>query len=312
MPQYVFPGYLSPCFVVPSRFPRKYSKKKGYNSLPFLLIFLFPLAIEQLRREWSDDNVSTKNDTATLSTKGDVISDDAEDVCQALQHCILARSTTPYGFVREMEEWALAPTNFHEAVGSKDTAHLESQYPFGYRVMTRQGWEDKGGLGPHGSGIPSPLDGETLALAYRDPETSTGLGYATKASTKVTENDTFTQATNKRINMVADPASTAWHKYAEDPFAGDLAARSNYVYDETSVPRRAVLSRSLPTETDGNVNIIVQGQWIIEDTWKDTSNHLSDPDSKKDVSEEIPIIKSETIITEPWNFAGSNTSFNGW
>ncbi|KAI3328392.1 hypothetical protein F4824DRAFT_493174 [Ustulina deusta] len=273
--------------------------------------------IEQLRQEWGDGDASSETSAASLYTKNDdvcskqsaspstaalprteaggtmnfaaksVVSGEANNICEALQNISIARSTTPDSFVREAEKCILTSPSFHGAVGSKDTADLESQYPFGYRLMTEQGWSGQSGLGADGSGIQRPLDAYTLSRVFKDHESPVGLGYALNAGKKVPTNGNSTGESKKQTNGFAG-ASTAWNQYVTDPRTGDETAKSGYNYEAAiNAPRGTRVDYGKRIQTKGKTKTIVQDQCVINDNWKDTSNYASTPQAQKNMSQGI-------------------------
>ncbi|KAI1118732.1 hypothetical protein F5Y14DRAFT_178235 [Nemania sp. NC0429] len=195
--------------------------------------------IGQLRQEWSSDDASPEKfdeplcvGTAdhdevspkhSLEATKHVEGGDVDDFPEVPDHAQIPRPITPIpGFMREAERHTPATPNFHDAMSSKDKADLESQYPFGHRLMTKQGWSNQRGLGPDGSGIQRPIDAYIFAGSFtssgcparpgRDPETN-GRSIAHKChSQKV----------------------TAWHQYSANPDLGDRIADIHYRGHDTA------------------------------------------------------------------------------
>ncbi|KAI0508362.1 hypothetical protein F5B22DRAFT_659301 [Xylaria bambusicola] len=272
-------------------------------------------AIEQLRQDWSESNASSESLGAPLQIEDVDMSEDPDNVSQALS---ISRSITPDRFVREAEKCLLVASNFSGAVSSKDSkdiANLKSQYPFGYRLMTGQGWSSQSGLGPDGSGIQAPLDENTLAHTFRYRESPTGLGYTNKPSSKIPGNDNHTAPSGKQAEAFVDPASAAWHQYTVDPRGGDLTAKPDYMYDiNTTLPREAVHSHLLRTGINSGVKTIIQDQCVIHDKWRDISNHTSALQIKKSVPQKMPKTTTETTLKTPRTFVldGNSNGFTGW
>ncbi|KAJ2986448.1 hypothetical protein NUW58_g5021 [Xylaria curta] len=252
---------------------------------------------EQLLQEWSDNNTSPDSShTPPLHTGVSVHSDaspkqstpintvnslhtepghvlgsdterlargDVDNLCEAFNRIVFARSSTPRSFVRATEKRVLATPRSHEAISSEDAAHLESQYPFGYNLMTKQGWSDSEGLGPDGSGIRRPIDAHYVTRGFRDHGSSAGLGLASNASSRVLTNGNSTRHAMKQANTLASPAALR-NQYIADPHAGDKTAKT---------VSRAIIRQNAENNTTNEA--IAQDQYLIEDKWKDTSNNTS-------------------------------------
>ncbi|KAJ8128965.1 hypothetical protein O1611_g4666 [Lasiodiplodia mahajangana] len=253
--------------------------------------------IEQLQREWSGDdatsghpNVSPYTSTADsddtwpkrnfrpvlphaepdrigTSDAKNAAGDDIENLCGALDPMNIARSTTPDSFVREARRHTLTAPNFHNAVIQEDASDLKSQYPFGHRLMTKQGWSQQSGLGPDGTGIQRPIDADIVAHTFQESKSSVGLGY-----TKAQANDSPTE-TRKQTDALPSTAP-AWHQYVADPNTGDKRARNMYRYEGSSGTAGAI--RGQLTPTNANVKTIVQGQYTINDSWIGAARRIQD------------------------------------
>ncbi|KAI0189339.1 hypothetical protein EV127DRAFT_408876 [Xylaria flabelliformis] len=254
--------------------------------------------VEQLRQEWSNEGASSEPSNTTshirVSEHDDmypspfsvapslrvepedaitpaaskVADGDVGSMCDTLERIRFSRSTTPDSFVREAEKHVLVAPNFHEAVQPKDTADLSSQYPYGYKLMRKQGWSNRSGLGPDGSGIQRPIDAYALANFLGENESPTGIGFASKPSSTAPTNGNSAGKLEKRTNKVT-AAVSPWRQYAADPYTGDKSAKNGYRNND------AISTVQPNTETDGNTNTIDQDQCVIKDVWKDTSKHKS-------------------------------------
>jgi hypothetical protein len=184
--------------------------------------------------------------------------DDIDGVCEAIEHTNIARSTTPDSFVRAVKKHPLGTPNFHEAVRSEDTVDLKSQYPFGHRLMTKQGWSDRSGLGPDGSGIQRPIDADILAH---------------KTSYVVHANSISTERIGKQTDAFVGKAR-AWNQYVLDPDTGDKSAKEGYSYDEAiDTTRRIRGSHGITASTNANSKTIIQDHYVINDNWRDATKH---------------------------------------
>ncbi|KAI1756750.1 hypothetical protein F4782DRAFT_549218 [Xylaria castorea] len=259
--------------------------------------------VEQLRQEWSDKGASSEHlntlpyvpehddmhprsfsvatslraepeDSMTPATSN-VAEGDVDSVCDALERIQFSRSTTPDSFVREAEKHALVTPNFHEAIQPKDTADLSSQYPYGYKLMSKQGWSNRSGLGPDGSGIQRPIDAHALAHPFGDNESPTGIGFASKSSSKAPTNGNPTKKSEKQMDDFAGAASP-WRQYVADPDNGDKSAKNGYVSNNAinTAQGNSVL-QGATTQTNGNTKTTFQDQCVVTDIWKDSSKHKS-------------------------------------
>ncbi|RYC62458.1 hypothetical protein CHU98_g3756 [Xylaria longipes] len=273
--------------------------------------------VEQLREEWSAEGASVKHSntpshtrvpkhdgvypeqstpfsvTTSLPTEpgntvtsatSDVADGGVDNVCERLESIQFSRSTTPDSFVRETENHILSTPNFHEAVEPKDTADLSSKYPYGYKLMSKQGWSNRSGLGPDGSGIQRPIDAYVLAHLFGDNESPVRPGLVSKTSSKAPANGNAAEKPEKQTNELAI-AATPWRQYAADPHTGDKSAKKAYGNNNaTDTAQRSRLAHGATTQTNGNTKITVQDQCVIKDTWKDTSKHKSIHHVQKNVS----------------------------
>ncbi|KAI0872655.1 hypothetical protein GGS24DRAFT_466567 [Hypoxylon argillaceum] len=258
--------------------------------------------IEQLRHEWGGDNASSESShtpphtirttdhddvlpkqghtssTATVpraeagytmnSTSKDIAK--AGNVCEAVENTKITRSTTPDSFVRAAKKHTPTTPNFHEAVTPEDKADLKSQYPFGHRLMTKQGWSHRSGLGPDGSGIQRPIDADVLARAI-------GPAYAPKASGEAHANDNYTDETRTRADS-SNGKARAWHQYVADPDTGDKSAKKGYGYDETAdTTGRIRGTHGINASNNSNSRTFSQDNYVINDSWRGVSNRRSSP-----------------------------------
>ncbi|KAI0104762.1 hypothetical protein GGR51DRAFT_560760 [Nemania sp. FL0031] len=250
--------------------------------------------IEQLKREWSDDDASSEgtnapphartaddddicpkkslpsmlpsaeSDSAGASSVENTAIDDIQNLCQTLDHINVARSTTPDSFVREAKRHTLTAPDFHKAVIKEDTDDLKSQYPFAHRLMTKQGWSHQNGLGPDGSGIQRPIDADIVAHIFKEKKSSSGLGYTPRASGEEPANGSPMDRAGKQTD--ASPSTApAWNQYVADPDTGDKKARNGYKYEGPAGTVRDIRRQFTPT--NANVKTIVQGQYTIKDSW---------------------------------------------
>ncbi|KAI0972577.1 hypothetical protein F4678DRAFT_460145 [Xylaria arbuscula] len=271
--------------------------------------------IEQLRREWGGSDTSSANSPVPLYTEDgdgysgklgsssgvattpipeaggamifatqDVASSDADEMCDALHQFSIGRSATPEGFVRGAGKCILSIPDFHKGIVSNDETDLKSHYPFGYRLMTGQGWSSQSGLGPNGSGIQRPLDAFSSANMHGDYESPIGLGYASKASDTASKNGKPRQISKEKVNGSVNTA-TAWNQYGKDPRAGDEVAKPGYKFSAAINTTRTRTAHANSTRTDGDLKVIIQGQCEINDNWKDTSNYKAASQSQKKVSQ---------------------------
>ncbi|KAI1426918.1 hypothetical protein F5Y12DRAFT_793645 [Xylaria sp. FL1777] len=304
--------------------------------------------VEQMRQEWSGSNASSENSTAPLYTEEedvfseqpvsssvatlphtqaggamaivskDVLTGDANNVSEALHRLSISRSPTPDSFVRGTGKCTVAVSNFHKGIGSKvKEEDLKSQYPFGYRLMTKQGWAAESGLGPYGSGIPRPLDAHVLTLGLRDHESPTGLGYAPNASTKLPVDEDCTAEAERQMDGPVGISTKKWHRYVEDPRAGDETAKSSYTYNTAiKAPQGTGVGHGKTTKTNGNIKTIVQGECVIKDKWKDTSNYTSASQAQETVPGGLWGIycrkQQKAPSGDPSIFVACRNNFQGW
>lgn len=158
----------------------------------------------------------------SLDATKDIGGGDIDSIGKVLEHVKISRPITPTGFVREVRRHSPATPNFRNATKSNDKADLESQYPFGHRLMTKQGWSDRSGLGPDGSGIQRPIDVDVRARNLTKSPRPAGLGYEPSPNRR-------SLAHKNRKQKV-----TAWHQYAADPHIGDKTAEKVYEGHETA------------------------------------------------------------------------------
>ncbi|GAP86222.1 hypothetical protein SAMD00023353_0303650 [Rosellinia necatrix] len=240
--------------------------------------------IEQLREEWSNNTTSLGCSSTQPHTSFPIHSDkpcawresfpsprtelidatehDVESVCEALNHVDIAHPSTPDRFVREDEKYMLKPTNFHEAVESKEMDDLKSQYPFGHRVMRGQGWLASRGLGPDGLGIPRPLDTNLLIRDLKHHESPHGLGYVPKTYENAHTMSDSTKGTAEKTEAPVSPVK-AWQEYVADHRIDDRATKTSRGYE----PR--IDASSVATAlTDDCIKATVQDQYVINDIWK--------------------------------------------
>ncbi|KAI1356569.1 hypothetical protein F5Y01DRAFT_309978 [Xylaria sp. FL0043] len=201
-----------------------------------------------------------EDEGAVASTGKDLATGGVNEACPAPDSPSIARSATPDSFVRGGEKCILEGPNFHGAVSSDDGTDLKSQYPFGFRLMSKQGWGQQNGLGPDGSGIPRPLDANTVRNAYGLNEPPIGLGYEGQINGKKT-----VLKEEKLPGSYAGKAK-AWKSYVEDPRTGDEKARSDSKCDTAGVARHEIVPKK------GDTKLIFQDDNIITDTWKSSSD----------------------------------------
>ncbi|KAI0555334.1 hypothetical protein F4679DRAFT_523354 [Xylaria curta] len=259
--------------------------------------------VEQLRQEWGNEGASSElsnsymrvpkqddmhpnplNVAPSLRTElGDAITPavnnvtegDIGSVCDVLERVQFSRSDTPDSFVREAEKHVLVAPNFHGAIQPKDTADLSSQYPYGYKLMRKQGWSNQSGLGPDGSGIQRPIDADAMAHCFGDNESSAGIGFASKSNSKAHTNGNSSGKPEKQTNE-SSGAVSPWRKYTADPYIGDKSAKDSYGNNAINATQRDKVPRRATTETNGNTHTTTdQDQCVIKDTWVDTSKHKS-------------------------------------
>ncbi|KAI0817412.1 hypothetical protein GGR55DRAFT_620335 [Xylaria sp. FL0064] len=197
---------------------------------------------------------------AVAFTGKDLATGDVNEACPALHSPSIARSTTPDSFVRGGEKCVLDGPNFHGAVSSDDGADLKSHYPFGFRLMSEQGWGQQNGLGPDGSGIPRPLDANTVRHAYGIHESPVGLGYEGQTNGKKT------MLKEEKLPGSYAGNAKAWKSYVADPRTGDEKAKSDSKCDIAQVAYQDRVPKK-----DGT-KIIFQDDNIITDTWKKPSD----------------------------------------
>ncbi|TRX96665.1 hypothetical protein FHL15_002567 [Xylaria flabelliformis] len=298
--------------------------------------------VEQLRQEWSNEGASSElsstishtrvsehdmhpspfSDAPSLRVEPEdaitpaaskVAEGDVGSMCDTLERIRFSRSTTPASFVREAEKHVLVAPNFHEAIQPEDTADLSSQYPYGYRLMRKQGWSNRSGLGPDGSGIQRPIDASALASFLGDNESLTDMEFASKSSSPAPTNGIIAGKLEKRTNKVAAGVSP-WRQYAADPYTGDISAKNGYGNnDRISTAQPNTLLQGVTTETDGNTNTIDRDQCVIKDVWKDTSKHKSTRHIQKNAT---PPGSSWGVTNAPPEntnvFVPCTSTFGGW
>ncbi|KAI0486193.1 hypothetical protein F4859DRAFT_511194 [Xylaria cf. heliscus] len=274
--------------------------------------------VEQLRQEWGAEGASVKHsnkrshtrapkygsvystqsisfgvatspptepENAETSGARNVADVDADVVSnEGLEGFQCSGSTTPDSFVREAEKHTLSVPNFHEAIKPKDTADLSSQYPYGYKLMSKQGWSSRSGLGPDGSGIQRPIDAYALARFFGDKESLAAREFALKATSKAPTDDNSTERSKKQMNGFHSSA-TPWRQYAADPHAGDeVAKRANGNNNSTDTVQRSRVTHGATPQTNGNVKTTIEGQCVLKDTWKDASKRKSTHNVQNNVS----------------------------
>ncbi|KAI1281093.1 hypothetical protein F5Y07DRAFT_355359 [Xylaria sp. FL0933] len=227
-------------------------------------------------------------------TGKDLATGDVNEGCPALHSPSIARSATPDSFVRGGEKCILEGPNFHGAVSSDDGTDLKSQYPFGFRLMSKQGWGQQNGLGPDGSGIPRPLDANTVRHTYGIHESPVGLGYEGQTNGKKT-----ILKEEKPPGSYGDKAK-AWKSYVADPRTGDEEARSDSKCDTAEVTRHEMVPKK------GDTKIILQNDNIITDTWKRSSDSPRASQTQKNAQPEVP-----EQADYNW-FVSSTDRFEGW
>lgn len=245
------------------------------------------IVIEQLRKEWSNDDASPEKfneplcagpadhdevcPKQSLEATENIEGGDVDNIRGVLKHAKVPRPITPNGFVREAAKHTPAAPNFREAMRSKDKADLESQYPFGHRLMTKQGWSGQNGLGPDGSGIQRPIDADILARHFTESESPAGLGCETDTNGKSPAHKTHRQ------NI------TAWHQYAADPHKGDKTAQAICRnHDTADGAEKLKVAHPAAASTSANSKTIIQNGFIIRDNWKFTPpNSREHPNPQK-------------------------------
>ncbi|KAI0410311.1 hypothetical protein F5X98DRAFT_368885 [Xylaria grammica] len=309
--------------------------------------------IGQLRQEWGDSNAPSEHSTTSSYNEDIVVRPEktvlpgspnlpctevrgaialaAEDaanndigyILETLEHANIARSGTPDNFVREVEKHVPAAFNFQRAANMDSTAGLESQYPFGYRLMAKQGWSGHSGLGPNGTGIRGPIDADTTACVFRIQDSPRGLGYTPKANSNAPLGGASTEKTEKQINEFAG-ARAAWPHHVADTRTGDKTARTVYRHDSSTTnlvqPTRLVQGAPIHTQvvssttTNNNTKTIIRDKYVTNDNWKDTSNYASTPHAQKNVSREIwgKTVKPPFVEAGDFVPCGGSSAEEGW
>ncbi|KAI0428305.1 hypothetical protein F5Y09DRAFT_357896 [Xylaria sp. FL1042] len=221
----------------------------------------------------------TETGGAMAFSATDATSGDADQDFKALHHPSVTRSATPDSFVREGEKCILKCPNFHGAVSSDDGADLKSHYPFGFRVMSKQGWWGQNGLGPDGSGIQRPLDANNLSYTYGQHGSPSGLGYEGRINGKLT------MLEEEKLPSPHTNGAKAWQSYVADPRTGDERAISNSKCDTAKVVCQNMAENVAPPK--GNTKIVFQDQSIITDTWKKPSSSPRASQAQKNVRQRI-------------------------
>ncbi|KAI0537603.1 hypothetical protein GGR58DRAFT_471185 [Xylaria digitata] len=280
--------------------------------------------IGKLRQEWSDGDASSEHsiapsytennvvcpkrsassgsttlpcaevDDAMASTAKGAVGDDIGSVCETLKHTNIACPSTPENFVRGAEKHIPGTSNFDQAINSKDVDDLKSQYPFGYRLMAKQGWSDSSGLGPNGTGIRRPIHTDTSTGVFRDRDSPLGLGYLPKASSNIIVDGSRPENAEQTKRFTS--TATTWHQYVAEYLTRGGTAETNDQSDHaTNLMRPTRLAHKASTQTQtipsstGNskTKIIVQDECVINDVWKDTSKYACAPRAGKNESRGI-------------------------
>ncbi|KAI1736728.1 hypothetical protein F4680DRAFT_451583 [Xylaria scruposa] len=267
--------------------------------------------VEQLKQEWGNEGASselsnsytrvpeqddthpnplgvapslrTEPEAAITPTVSNATEGDIGSVCDVLERVQFSRSITPDSFVRGAEKHVLVAPTFHGAMQPKDTADLSSQYPYGYKLMRKQGWSNQSGLGPDGSGIQRPIDADAMAHCFGDNESSAGVGFASKSSSKVPTNGISAGKPEEQTNEFAGEVSP-WRQYAADPYTGDKSAKDSYENNAISKTQRNRVLQRATIGTNGNTNTTDQDHCVIRDTWVDTSKHEGSHHAQKNAT----------------------------
>ncbi|TGJ80036.1 hypothetical protein E0Z10_g8725 [Xylaria hypoxylon] len=265
----------------------------------------------------SDTLPSAEVQGKITSAAKDVVNGNVDNLCTTLEHINIARSRTPDSFGREAKKYVPVTPHFYQAVNPNDAANLKSHYPFGYRVMTKQGWSANSGLGPDGTGIRRPIDANTSAYACHSP---IGLGYhiyAPKAGSNVPVGGNSEKVEKQTIKLTG--AAKAWNQYVADPDTGDKIAKTVYRYDDAINPVRLTRlthtptqTQPIPSTTNNNTKTIVQDQCVISDKWKDTSNYTSARYAQKNISQGIPGKTGKTSVESGDFVPCSSSNLEGW
>lgn len=197
----------------------------------------------------------------------------------------------------------------HEAAGKKGTSRLEAHYPYGYRVMTEQGWSDQKGLGPNESGIPEPIDIDTRGRASVGPQSSIGLGYKKNAV-----NDTSTTGEGReKPQRNVKASAVAWNDYTMNPRTGDETAKSAYTYDgKTDKKSHVGSAEGAAASANASVEISAEGQYVLNDEWKPTSPRTTTPRTHAQISPGTQRNGSEVPSSVTYNFAHYTDNSKGW
>ncbi|KAI8632500.1 hypothetical protein F5Y19DRAFT_492324 [Xylariaceae sp. FL1651] len=109
------------------------------------------------------------NDIAAAATRTDI-----SGLCKTLENTKIAtNANAPPAFTPETKKHRSFPPNSSHQTAKGDSSTLKDQYPFGHKILAKQGWDDKGGLGPDGRGIRHPIDPYVLAQGL---DSVAGLG----------------------------------------------------------------------------------------------------------------------------------------
>lgn len=236
----------------------------------------------------------------SLDATKDIEGGDFDNIRGVLEHAKIPRPITPIGFVREAGKHTPTTPKIPEAMKSKDKADLESQYPFGHRLMTKQGWLDQSGLGPDGSGIQRPIGADILARNLTEGEYPAGLGYKPKTNG-------ISLAHRNHGQKV-----TAWYQDAADPHIGAKTVCRDH--DAADGAGQIKVAHPIAALTSANSKTIIQDRYIIYDNWKVTPTHRNTPRARDNASHRIlgKMAKEPSEKTSVFVPHSDDSSFKGW